>query len=189
MRVMVIITHPNDQSFNHALLAATLRGLEAGGHTTDVLDLYKEDFDPVMTLEELAGYSEGKILDPKVSEYQARIDQAEHLLFIFPVWWEVMPALLKGWLDKVFLPGWAFEGEGDTLAPLLKHITGATAITTMEAPAITFNSVENALLKGVMGFCGVPRTSYINFLFVSHTRPEQRAAWLDEVETYARTLT
>jgi putative NADPH-quinone reductase len=94
--------------------------------------------------------------------------------------------MLKGWLDKVFLPEWAFT-EADAL-PLLTHITGATAITTMGAPEITYNSVERVLLKGTLGFCGIKQTRYINFLDVGNASLEQRQQWLNGVESYARQL-
>lgn len=186
MRVMVIVDHPWDQSFTHALAETAADALREAGHEVDWLDLHKEDFDPVLRVDELAVYSKGQYLDPKVGDYQQRVKQAQHIIFVFPVWWEVMPAMLKGWLDKVFLPGWAFQ-ESDA-APLLTHITGATAITTMGAPEITFNSVENALLRGTMGFVGVRQFRYINFLNVGNASDEQRAAWLREVADYARSL-
>lgn len=186
MRVLIVLDHPWDQSLCHAFAHALARGLEESGHTADRLDLHAEGFDPVMRREELALYTRGGHLDPKVSEYQARIMQAQHIAFIFPVWWEVMPAMLKGWLDKVLLPGFAFR-ESD-VAPLLTHITGATAITTMGAPEITYNSVERALLKGTMEFCGVRHTRYINFLNVGNSTPEQRARWLTEITAYGREL-
>ncbi|MBN1964525.1 MAG: NAD(P)H-dependent oxidoreductase [Anaerolineae bacterium] len=183
MRVMVIIDHPWPDSYNFALLRAVLAGLKTAGHTEDVLDLDREGFDPVMRAEELAIYTRGGCLDPKVRAYQQRIAQAEYLVFIFPVWWEVMPALLKGFFDKVFLPGWAFA-EADA-APRLTHIRGATVITTMAAPQAIHTSIESVVCKGILGFCGVRRTEWINFLEVSKVSHEQRRAWLAQVEAHA----
>jgi len=108
MRVLAVIDHPWAESFNHAILKAVVGGLEAAGHEVDVLDLHQDGFNPVMSVEELAVYTAGRWLDPKVGEYQARIDAAQWLYLVFPVWWETAPALLKGFFDKVFLPGWAF---------------------------------------------------------------------------------
>lgn len=186
MRVLIILDHPWDKSLCHAMADALQTGLRASHHEVDMLDLHAEEFDPVMRREELALYSRGQFLDPKVSEYQSRVKQAQHIAFVFPVWWEVMPAMLKGWLDKVLLPGFAFR-ESDA-SPLLTHLTGATAITTMGAPEITYNSVESALLKGTMGFCGVKHTRYINYLDVGQVSADQRAEWLAEIETYGREL-
>jgi putative NADPH-quinone reductase len=99
----------------------------------------------VLHVHELAVYSQGKFFDPKVAEYQRRIAQADHLIYLFPVWWEVMPAMLKGFFDKVFLPEWAFR-ESDA-APLLTHIKTGAAITTMGAPKPIYTSVESVLCE------------------------------------------
>ena len=186
MRIMITIDHPWSQSFNHTILARVVDTLRAGGHEVDVLDLHQEDFDPVLHVDELAIYTLGEYLDPKVGAFQKRIMQAQHLIYIFPVWWEVMPALLKGFFDKVFLPGWAFN-EADA-SPRLTHITGATVITTMGAPQAIFTSVEPVLCKGILGFCGVPEVKWFNLCEISEIAPAQRAAYLDEVTTYMRAL-
>ncbi len=186
MRALIVLDHPWDRSFCHALKNALVDGLHEAGHHADVIDLHADAFDPVMHREELAGYTRGLVLDPLVTRYQDRIRQARHLVFVFPLWWEVTPAMLKGWLDKVLLPGFAFR-EADA-APLLTHLVSATAITTMGAPEITYNSVERALLYGTMRFCGVRHTHYINFLDVGNSTLEQRARWLEEVREYGRTL-
>ncbi|MBI5959896.1 MAG: NAD(P)H-dependent oxidoreductase [Chloroflexi bacterium] len=186
MHVMITIDHPWSQSFNHTVLELVVKTLTSGGHTVDVLDLHHEDFDPVMRVEELSVYSQGTPLDPKVIEYQRRISQADHLVYIFPVWWEVMPALLKGFFDKVFLPQWAFA-EADA-SPLLTHIRSGTAITTMGAPKPIYTSVEPVLCKGILEFCGVQRTRWFNICQVNLIAPEERAAWLNEIEAYFRSL-
>jgi NAD(P)H dehydrogenase (quinone) len=95
------------------------------------------------------------------------------------VWWESMPALLKGFFDKVFLPGWAFA-EAD-FSPLLTHIRGATVITTMGAPKAVHTSVVSALCKGTLEACGIGPTRWINFLEVGSSTPEQRVSWLEQV--------
>ena len=186
MRVLAIIDHPWADSFNHAILGTAVSALEAAGHDVDTIDLHRDRFDPVMRVEELAVYTAGRHLDPLVGDYQARIERAEQLFIIFPVWWETMPALLKGFFDKVFLPGWAFA-EADA-SPLLTHIRGATVITTMGAPKAVHTSVESALCRGTLRMCGVGRTRWINFLDVGNSSPGQRAGWLAEVAASASDL-
>jgi putative NADPH-quinone reductase len=186
MRVMVTIDHPWEQSFNHEILRLVEGWLREGGHEVDILDLHQAAFDPVMHVEELAVYSRGGYRDPKVREYQQRIEQAQHLIYIFPVWWEVMPALLKGFFDKVFLPDWAFR-ERDA-GPLLTHIRTGTAITTMGAPHPLYTSVEPVLCKGILEFCGVQRTAWFNLCQVSQCPPQEREAWLAGIEAYIRAL-
>lgn len=186
MHVMVTIDHPWPQSFCYVILNRVAAALQASQHTVDVLELHRENFDPVLHVEELAVYRTGKYLDPKVGEYQRRIRQADHLIYIFPVWWEVMPALLKGFFDKVFLPEWAFT-EADA-SPLLTHIQGATAITTMGAPRPIYTSVEAVLCKGILEFCGVRQTRWFNLCEAGVIPQEKRLAWLSEVEAYVRSL-
>lgn len=186
MRVMVTIDHPWERSFNYVILSRVVAVLHERGCEIDVLNLHQENFDPVMRVQELAGYMQGKSLDPKVADYQRRIMQADHLVYIFPVWWEVMPALLKGFFDKVFLPEWAFQ-EADA-APLLGHVQTGTAITTMGAPRPIYTSVEPVLCKGILEFCGVQRTRWFNICEVGLKTQEERATWLNDVETYFREL-
>jgi len=186
MHVMAIIDHPWHKSFSHCVLGRAVATLEGQGHTVDVLDLHQDGFDPVLRVEELAVYTRGQFLDPKVGAYQERVKRADHLLFIFPVWWEVMPAMLKGFFDKVFLPEWAFA-EADA-SPLLGHIQGATIITTMAAPEVIHTSVEPVVTKGILGFCGIQHTRWFNLVAVSDITPDAREAWVAEIEAYLKTL-
>ncbi len=186
MRVMVTIDHPWEQSFNHVILTRVVDVLRGRGWEVDVLDLHQEGFDPVLHVHELAVYSQGKFFDPKVAEYQRRIAQADHLIYLFPVWWEVMPAMLKGFFDKVFLPEWAFR-ESDA-APLLTHIQTGTAITTMGAPKPIYTSVESVLCRGILEFCGVQKTRWFNICEVGLKTQEERLAWLNDIEAYLRAL-
>lgn len=186
MRVMVTIDHPWKQSFNHHIMDQICDVLKAGGHEVDVLDLHDEDFDPVMRVNELAVYTRGEVLDPKVSEYQERIRLADHLIYIFPIWWEVMPALLKGFFDKVFLPGFAFN-EVD-FSPLLTHVKTGTAITTMGAPEVIYTSVEPVLCKGILEVCGVQATKWFNLTEVSLQPEDVRDAWVQEILDHVRVL-
>jgi NAD(P)H dehydrogenase (quinone) len=182
MRVMVTIDHPWQQSFNRAIMARAVDVLRGRGWEVDMLDLHQDGFDPVLHVRELAVYTQGKFLDPKVADYQQRIRWADHLIYIFPVWWEVMPAMLKGFFDKVFLPEWAFR-EIDA-APLLTHVKTGTAITTMGAPKPIYTSVEAVLCKGILEFCGVQKTRWFNICEVGSKTDEQRLAWLGEIEAY-----
>jgi putative NADPH-quinone reductase len=109
MRALIIYDHPWEGSYVHAMCEAVQRGLLAAGHEIDLVDLHADGFDPVMRRADLAEYANGISADPKVVDYQQRMAAAQHLFFIFPVWWDVMPAMTKGFLDKVFLKHFAFE--------------------------------------------------------------------------------
>jgi putative NADPH-quinone reductase len=162
MRVLILFDHPFEGSYCRALLDATIEGLTEGGHDYDLINLPAEDFDPVLRSPDLAQYMEGRSSDTKVAEYQRRIDAADHLVMIFPVWWEVMPALSKGFLDKVLLPTWSFEETGGLVPRGLLGRLSVTVITTMGFPhwyyRIFFgNALKGALLQGTFGFVGIPR--------------------------------
>jgi len=185
MNAHIIIDHPWRESFNYAILSAFSEGLDQAGHTIDLLDLNQEAFNPVFSAAELALYGEGDSLDPKVNEYQQRLLAADFLVMIFPIYWYVMPARLKGWLDKVLLPGFAFT-EAQDPEPLLTHFKGALVLTTS---AVTNEVLENTyhkalewvLCKGALAFCGITPAIWHNFGEVGVTTREAHEDWLEFV--------
>jgi NAD(P)H dehydrogenase (quinone) len=135
MRVHVIHAHPVETSFNRALFNAVVETLTAKGHSVDALNLYDEGFDAVLSREERLNYHEvpGN-LTPSVRPYVDRLMAAEALVFVHPVWNYGYPAILKGYFDRIFLPGVSFilEGGGDRgrLVPNLKHIKKVAFVTS-----------------------------------------------------------
>jgi len=109
MKIFIVFNHPYEGSFCSAILGSVLAGLEKAGHQTDLLHLDRDGFDPVMKADDLKGFTLGKPVDPKIIEYKRRMEQAEHLVLIFPIWWELMPALTKGFIDRVIFPGVAYD--------------------------------------------------------------------------------
>lgn len=182
MRIHVIIDHPWNESFNYAMLSTLSEGLKQNSHSIDLLDLNQDGFNPVFSPQELALYAEGESLDPKVKEYQARLMNADYLVMIFPVWWNVMPVRLKGWMDKVLLPGFAFS-KGQFPEPLLNHLQGALVLTTSGAPnkvvQETYHSaIDWVLCKGTLEFCGISPIVWHNFGETGFASPEEHQAWL-----------
>lgn len=193
MNVMIILDHPWCGSYCNAILQQVVIGLERAGHRYDLLHLNEDGFDPIMRDADLELYSKGKYSDPKVGEYQNRIENADHLIFIFPIWWEVMPALLKGFCDKVFLINWAYEKTGLIPKGKLTFIKGATVITTMGTPGIVYrlkygNAIEKAFNVGTLKFCGIKRVKWINLARVTDVAPQKREKWLAKIEKYTHTL-
>jgi putative NADPH-quinone reductase len=182
MRILIVIDHPWPKSFNHGILKRVVEAVGKAGNEPDVLDLHRDGFNPVMSQKELSAYSRGAFLDSRVGDYQKRIEIAGHLVFIFPVWWEVMPAMLKGFFDKVFLPDWAFN-ERDA-SPRLSHISGATVITTMGAPRIVHTSVEPVLCRGILKFSGVGEYRWFNLCDMPNTTLDERNGFLKEIEAH-----
>lgn len=192
MKVHIIIDHPWDRSFNYSVMGAFIEGLAENQHEVDVLDLNKDGFNPIISEQELALYAQGGFLDPKVKEYQDRLTTCEHVVFIFPIWWNVMPAALKGWMDKVLLPGFAFTTD-QVPEPLLGHIRGATVLTTTGTPDQYHreeynNALEWVLNKGTLEFCGITPVNWFNFGNTGFASREKHSEWLVFVKEYARKL-
>lgn len=186
MRVHIIIDHPWKDSFNYVILSVLSETLQETGHSVDVLDLNQDGFDPTFTQEELALYSEGVSLDPKVKDYQLRLLNTDYLVMIFPIWWNLMPARLKGWMDKVLLPGFAFT-KGQFPEPLLNHINGGLILTTSGAPdevvrETYHNVIDWALCKGTLEFCGISPVVWHNFGDTGFASHEDHQAWLGFVK-------
>lgn len=135
MRVHVIHAHPVETSFNRALFHAALDGLNAAGHSVDALNLYDEDFPAVLSREERLNYHNvpGNLTD-LTRPYVERLKAAEALVIVHPVWNYGYPAILKGYFDRIFLPGVSFtmQGGGDRgkLKPGLGNIRKVAFITT-----------------------------------------------------------
>jgi NAD(P)H dehydrogenase (quinone) len=138
MRVLVIYCHPVDTSFNAALHSEVVRNLRAAGHEVDDCDLYAEDFNPVLSRAERLGYHEEPANRLPVQNYVDRLLQAEALVFCFPTWCFGMPAMLKGFFDRVMVPGVAFDiSDPQNVKPALTHIRRISAVVTYGRPRWT----------------------------------------------------
>ena len=126
MRVLLLYCHPRPQSFAGALYADAIETLREAGHEVDALDLYADHFDPVLRADEVDAFS-------NADAHAARLRAAEALVAIYPTWWYGLPALLKGYFDRMWAPGVAFElADGDTKG-LLQNIRSLVVITTYGA--------------------------------------------------------
>ena len=135
MRVLVVYCHPVETSFHAALHQEVLRNLHEAGHEVDDWDLYAEDFDPVMTREERLGYHDVPGNRLKVQAYIDRIQRAEAIVFCFPTWCFGLPAMLKGWFDRLLMPGVAFDiSDPANVKPMLTHIKRISAVVTYGRP-------------------------------------------------------
>lgn len=130
MRVLVLFAHPVESSFGAALHRQVLASLEKAGHEVDNCDLYAEDFDPRLTREERLGYHDLETNQLPVQGYVDRVQKAEALVIVTPVWNFGHPAILKGFFDRVFLPGVSFKMVDGKVAPCLHNITKLTVVTT-----------------------------------------------------------
>lgn len=135
MRVLVVYCHPVDTSFASALHQEVLRGLQAAGHTVDDCDLYAENFNPVMSREERLGYHDVPRNQEPLRSYVDRLKRADAIVFCFPTWCFGLPAMLKGFVDRLLMPGVAFDiSDPGHVKPMLTNIKRITAVVTYGRP-------------------------------------------------------
>lgn len=197
MRVLIVFNHPYEGSYCYAILNAVTRGLQKAGHDIDLIHLDNDGFDPVMRAKDLRAFVSAReqpevahrLLDPQVKDYKQRLQAAEHLVFIFPIWWELMPALLKGFIDKLIFPGIAYDynANGTRMHCKLKQLSGVTMITTMNTPAWAYrlifgNAIQKAILLGTFWKIGIKNRRWISLNYVKFCKPAKRQKWLHKVE-------
>jgi putative NADPH-quinone reductase len=186
MQFLIILAHPNPESLNHAIAhtaAATLQGL---GHRVVHHDLCAEGFVPVLPVAEIAPDA---VLDPSVAHYAADLIAADGIVVVHPNWWGKPPAILAGYIDRIFRPGFAYtfskqdDGSGVPIGLLKAQM--ALVFTTSNTPdarerAVFGDPLEAFWTRCVFGLCGVPQVHRRNFSVVVSSTPQQRQAWLDE---------
>lgn len=181
MNVLIILGHPRKDSFSAALAAAYGEGARLAKMNVRELVLADLNFNPnVVTVSPRNQKSEGDI-----SHAQALISWADHLVFVYPTWWGTMPALLKGFLDRAFAPGFAFE-EIEVGKRWKKLLTGKSGqlITTMDTPLWVYRWIyrtpgHNAMGKATLKFCGINPVRTLSFSPINNTTPAQRLEWLN----------
>ncbi|WP_417411589.1 NAD(P)H-dependent oxidoreductase [Hoeflea sp.] len=130
MRILVVHAHPVASSFNASLFRMTIERLAASGHQVDAIDLYKDGFNPVMSEDERLNYHDLKANRKPVEAYVDRLLKAEALVLVYPVWNYGFPAILKGWFDRVFLPGVSFGLVDGKVRPTLHNIGKILVVTS-----------------------------------------------------------
>lgn len=189
MRTMIVFNHPFEGSYCNALLQAVTKGLQMAGHEVDLVHLDKDNFNPRMSQEDLKAFIAHKPVDPRVINYIERLQKADHLVFIFPIWWDIMPAATKGFIDRVLFPGVAYDHHprGFGLVPLLKNLKSVTIITTMNKPKILYsliigNLIRKVMLRSVFRTMGYKKLKWISFTSVKSVSHQKRVKWLIDIE-------
>ncbi|MDB1652956.1 NAD(P)H-dependent oxidoreductase [Enterococcus durans] len=189
MKTLIIYNHPYEGSYNHAILESVVKGITRAQGKYEVIDLDKENFHPVMTSADLLGFVKHQAVDPIAISYAEKIKEADHLVFIFPIWWEMMPALTKGFIDKVIYPGltYDYKENGISMVSLLPKLKATTVITTMNTPKIMYkltygNALKKALIKGTFKKSGMKNVNWISLNMVKMSKVEKRQKWLKNIE-------
>jgi NAD(P)H dehydrogenase (quinone) len=191
LRVLVLYAHPVETSYNAALHQATVAALKAGGHEVDDCDLYAEKFDPVMSRQERIDYHDEAINTLPVQGYVDRLRAAEALVLCTPVWNYNYPAILKGYIDRVFVPGVAFKLVNGKVAPNLWHIRRIAAVTTYggsrfrsmimgDAPRKAFKRTLRALVHPLA------RSTYLALYDMNRNDQATLKAFVERVSTEMR---
>jgi len=189
MRALVVFCHPSPGSFTAALCDLVLAQLDARGAETRLHDLYAEGFDPVLSPAEWAGYLDEDRNRAPVARQVADLEWCDTLIFVYPTWWYGLPALLKGWLDRVLLPGVAFEmpkGPDETIGPGLRQVTRLGVFTTCGASWWLTRWIgapgRRTLLRGVRVLCARRcRTVFAAHYLMDSSTPDSRTRHMARV--------
>jgi len=192
MSVLVILAHPRPGSFNHAIARCVVQNLSRSGYEVIFHDLYGEGFDPVLSAAEL---DKSAVLLPVIEKHCDEVCKAEGIVIVHPNWWSSPPAILRGWVDRVFRAGRAYmfvtdsTGKGHPKGLLSARV--AVVFYTSNTPPEVEQTVYGEPIrvhweKVVFGLCGVPKVIIRNFAPVVTSTVEQREAWLSEVELLLR---
>lgn len=161
MHSLIVVAHPEQGSLTHTIVEKLVDSIRANQHSAEVADLAAEGFDPRYTLADLALMrNRGPVPDEIASEH-ARINRADALVLVYPVYWWSFPALLKGWIDRVFTLHWAYdEAEGGLLQRLPVHLVGigGSSLRTYDKHGYA-TAMKVQIEHGIFGYCGAPVVS------------------------------
>ena len=149
-RVLVVYCHPNPDSLIAAARDRVLAGLAAAGHETRLTDLYADDFEPAMSADERQTHKDAGI-DPALERYADDLRWAQALVLVYPTWWSGQPAMLKGWIDRVWVAGvaWELPSGKDVIRPLLTNVRRIVVVTSHGSSKL-INALEGEAGKRTM---------------------------------------
>ncbi|MDE4175344.1 NAD(P)H-dependent oxidoreductase [Phaeobacter sp. PT47_59] len=189
MRVLVVYAHPRAQSYNAAIRDLVMERIKAAGAEARLIDLYASGFEPRLSAQGLE-FIEDEYLNQKgVEEHCEALKWCDTLIFVYPTWWYGLPAMLKGWLDRVLVSGVAFHlppPEGGDIRPALTHITRLGVFTTCGASRHLTWFIgapgRRTLLRGLRLICArTCRTAFAAHYRMDSSTPESRARHLKRV--------
>jgi putative NADPH-quinone reductase len=189
VKALVVVAHPCADSFSHALADAAEQGLCAAGHWVDRIDLYADGFSAAMTYDErLAYHTDRPIIDEQVGDHVRLLLAAEILVFVYPTWWAQMPAVLKGWFERVMVPGvgFVFDAHGK-VRPGLGHVRRLIGISTYGSPwwyvKATNDNGRRVITRALRMSCGWrARPRWYGLYGMDTSTVEDRRAFLERVE-------
>lgn len=186
-RALVLLAHPDPRSLNAKLATAYAHGWSASGGDARVVDLTRLDFDLVLR----GGHSEAQALEPDLVDLRAAFEGAAHVAWFFPVYWGAPPAVVRAVVDRLFLPGWAFQYRGHALPDGLLRGRSSRVVATMDSPGWWYALMHRWSLHAVMGtatlrFCGFSPVDFTMVHTVRKLDAEARGAWIARVAELGR---
>ncbi|WP_243348616.1 NAD(P)H-dependent oxidoreductase [Parabacteroides sp. FAFU027] len=189
-KILIINGNPEKDSFSTALSERYEMGAKKAGATCNTIHLSELKFDPILR----HGYNTRTELEPDLMDVVYEIESSDHLVFIYPCWWSTFPALLKGFIDRVFLPGFTFDTKPDSYK-YKKLLKGKTArlIVTMDAPTWYYRLINGspglkAMKKCTLEFCGVKPVKVTTFGLMKTSSTDQREKMLQKAEQLGHLL-
>ena len=182
-KIVIIVGHPNTNSLCNSLAKSYADHAKRSGADVSMLRLGEMKFDPILW----QGYNETQPLEPDLQQAQQLIKGADHLVWVYPTWWATVPAILKGFIDRVLLPGFAFAYSQTSPVPA-KLLKGKTAriIVTSDAPGMYLSLVlkspgNNMMKKGVLEFSGIKPVKITSFHGVRNAKEDKIKRWVQKV--------
>jgi putative NADPH-quinone reductase len=190
MLVAVVVAHPTAGSYCQHLAARAVAGLRAAGHEVEVLDLYADGFRVAMSAAEREAYhGDAPICDPLVARYADIVQRAGALVFVYPTWWSTLPAILKGWLERVMVPGVSFRFDERTgkVKPALGNVRTIVGISTYGSPRnyvrLMNDNGRRILTRALRVSCGLrTRTRWLGLYGIDSSTATSRADFAAHVE-------
>jgi putative NADPH-quinone reductase len=187
-KILLINGHPDKESFNFAIAEAYKKGALSSGAEIQEIVIRDLDFNPNLQF----GYRQRTELEPDLLDAQEKIRWADHLVWVYPVWWASVPAIMKGFIDRVFLPGFAFQKRENSVwwDKLLKG-KSARIISTLDQPAWYYWLVyrqpsNNAMKKLTLEFCGISPVRVTTIGPIRLSKASYREKWLGKIEALGR---
>jgi len=187
-KILIINGHPDAESFSFALAEAYKKGAKASGASIKEINIRELNFNPNLQY----GYRKRTLLEPDLIDAQQKIKWAEHLVWVYPVWWGSVPGIMKGFLDRVLLPGFAFKKRDESIW-WDKYMSGKSArlICTLDQPAwyyylLNHRPSYHAMKKLTLHFIGVRPVRATTIGPMRLSKASYRSKWLDKIEKMGR---
>ncbi|WP_413627801.1 NAD(P)H-dependent oxidoreductase [Fructilactobacillus vespulae] len=189
MNILVISAYPNQTGLNYAIKEKVMNNLNSKHNVTEI-DLYKEQFNPVLYFDKNHRRRD-LATDPSTQKYRELVKTADFLIFIYPIWWGGMPAIMKGFIDRVFVKGFAYKYNGIFPVALLKH-KKAWIINTNDTPFLYVKLVQKdygkVLKNQVLKMCGIKTIKHSQLYFVRSSSKEKRINFLNKIAKIAKNI-